>query len=283
MTEATRRLPHDERPVLVTGATGKVGRRVVDRLRADGLPARAASRSLSGFEWDDPDTWGRHFDGAASVVLSYAPDIAYPGAGASVERFAAAAAAAGIRRAVLLSGRGEEAAVAAEALVRTHLPALTVVRGAFFAQNFTEGALAESVAMGELALPAPDAPEPFVDAEDVAAMIAVTAARPGHEGRVYEATGPALLTFREAATAVAAARGASVHVEQVPVAEWTEQLRAAGLPDDLADLLGHLFTEVVDGRNAHVSPDVEAVTGRPPTPFAAFVRRDVRARAVAPA
>jgi uncharacterized protein YbjT (DUF2867 family) len=96
---------------LVLGGTGKTGRRVVHRLEERGLPVRVGSRSGGPpFDWEDWATWAPALRDVESVYISYYPDIAVPGAVAAVRLFADLAVEAGVRRLVLLSGRGEEEA-----------------------------------------------------------------------------------------------------------------------------------------------------------------------------
>jgi uncharacterized protein YbjT (DUF2867 family) len=106
--------------------------------------------------------------GVASAYVSYYPDIAIPGAVEKVRSFAELALDHGVRRLVLLSGRGEEEAQRAEQGVQETGADLTVVRCAWFMQNFSEDYLVEPILGGEVVLPAADEPEPFVDADDIA-------------------------------------------------------------------------------------------------------------------
>src|SRR4249919_2772098 len=94
--------------ILLTGGTGKTGRRIAEQLRARRVNVRCASRAATPpFDWDDPETWSSNLDGATSVYIAYAPDIAMPGAVDTVERFCRAAVTSGVEQFVLLSGRGE--------------------------------------------------------------------------------------------------------------------------------------------------------------------------------
>src|SRR5690606_25457158 len=98
----------DRGTVTVLGATGKTGRRVADRLEALGVQVRRASRSAElRFDWADESTWPAVLNGADAVYVAYAPDLAIDGAPETVTRLAVAARDAGVRRLVLLSGRGE--------------------------------------------------------------------------------------------------------------------------------------------------------------------------------
>jgi len=258
-------------PVLVTGATGKTGTRVTGGLEARGVTVRAASRSGPvPFDWDDRSTWGPALEGAAGLSIAYAPDVAVPGAAETVEALAAAAVEAGVQRIVLLSGRGEEEAERSERLVQAAAPQATVVRAAFFMQNFSESLFLENILDGELALPVGDVREPFVDAGDVAAAMVAALTEDGHAGRIHEVTGPRLLSFAEAIAEIGAAAGREVEYVTVPAADYRAALDGAGLPDDVAGLLMYLFSEVLDGRNASLTDGVREATGRAPRDFADY-------------
>jgi uncharacterized protein YbjT (DUF2867 family) len=261
-------------PVLVLGATGKTGRRVVDRLRERGVALRPGSRSARpGFDWTDRTTWAPALDGVASVYISYYPDVAIPGAPEAIEAFAKQALATGVRRLVLLSGRGEYEAQRAEQLLQASGADWTIVRCAWFAQNFSEGFLLEPILAGEVALPTPDTPEPFVDAEDIADVATAVLTESGHEGRVYELTGSRMLSFADAVGEIAAATGRAIPFVPVSIDEYAAVLDETGVPDEVKGLVRYLFTEVLDGRNAHLADGVQQALGRPARDFADYVRR----------
>ena len=148
--------------------------------------------------------------------MSYYPDLAVPGAADTVGEFARLAVQSGVRRLVLLSGRGEEEAQHAEQLVQDAGAEWTVVRCSWFSQNFSEDYLLEPVLGGEVALPVGDVPEPFVDVDDVADVAVAALTEDGHAGRVYELTGPRLLTFADAVAEIARAAGRPVRLVAVP-------------------------------------------------------------------
>ena len=104
-------------------------------------------------------------------------------------------------------------------------------------------------ARGEVALPAGDVPEPFVDVEDIADVAVAALTEDGHHGQVYELTGPRALRFDEAVAEIAAATGRPMRFIPVPVDAFAAGMREAGVPEDEAALVGLLFTEVLDGRN----------------------------------
>jgi uncharacterized protein YbjT (DUF2867 family) len=177
-----------------------------------------------------------------------------------------------VQRLVLLSGRGEEAAQHAERAVQAAHPAATIVRCSWFAQNFSEGQLVDGVLAGELALPVGTVGEPFVDADDIADVAVAALTEDGHEGQLYELTGPRLLRFDEAVGAIAQATGRSIGFVALPPEEFEAQLREQHVPDDFVWLLTYLFTEVLDGRNAYLTDGVQRALGRAPRDFADYVR-----------
>ena len=183
---------------LVLGGTGKTGRRIVERLANRGVPTRIASRSAEpSFNWDDQSTWDAVLDGVATAYISYAPDLAIPGATDSIRVFVEKAVEHGVQRLVLLSGRGEEEAQLCEKIVQDAGIEWTVVRASWFNQNFSEGEFLDMVLAGEITLPAGDIPEPFVDADDIADVAVAALTEDGHAGQIYEVTGPRMLTFQE--------------------------------------------------------------------------------------
>ncbi|WP_437025796.1 NmrA family NAD(P)-binding protein [Streptomyces sp. enrichment culture] len=256
-------------PILVIGATGKTGRRVVDRLRALGRPVRAGSRSTgTRFVWEDEGTWQDALDGASAAYVTYYPDLAFPGAKEAVGRFAAFAVARGVRRLVLLSGRGEEGAVASEDALKASGCDWTVVRANWFHQNFSESFFLGPVRSGELALPTGDAVEPFVDADDIADVVAAALTDGRHAGRTYELSGPRLLSLHDVARELSAATGRTITYVPVGAGDYRAALREAGEPEEFADL----FNLIVDGRNASVVHGVREALGREPKDFSAYAR-----------
>ena len=258
---------------LVLGGTGKTGRRVAKRLRARGLPVRIGSRSAEPrFDWNDAATWASVLQGVGAVYITYQPDLAVPGAVEAVWSFTKAALEAGVRRMVLLSGRGEEEAQRAEQALQDTDADWTIVRATWFAQNFSEGFLLDAVLAGEVALPAGEVGEPFVDADDIADVAVAALTEEGHVGQLYEVTGPRLLTLAQAVEEIA--RTASREIRFVPISmkQFTSLLTEQDVPADLVWLLTYLLTEVLDGRNAHLTDGVQRALGREPRDFADYAR-----------
>jgi uncharacterized protein YbjT (DUF2867 family) len=259
---------------LVVGGTGKTGRRVAQRLRARGLPIRIGTPSgAPPFDWDDRATWAPALRNIDSVYLTYYPDLAFPGAAEQVGEFADVAVATGARRLVLLSGRGEEGALRGERAVRDAGADWTIVRSSFMAQNFSEGFFLEPLLAGEVAFPAGlDLAESFIDAADIADVAVAALTGDGHVGRLYEVTGPRLLTWADAVAEVAGATGRRIGYRPVSLEEYGSLLAEYQVPADLVKLLADLFTEVLDGRNAYLGDGVQRALGRPPRDFADFAR-----------
>jgi uncharacterized protein YbjT (DUF2867 family) len=259
---------------LVLGATGKSGSRVVERLTRRGVPVRAVSRSSEpSFDWNDQTSWDAALDGVTAVYLTYAPDLAIPGATRAIRRFVERAVAHGVGRLVLLSGRGEREAQLCERIVENAGIAWTIVRASWFDQNFSEGEFLDMVLAGQVTLPAGDVGEPFVDVDDIADVAVAALTQDGHAGQIYEVTGPQLLTFAQAVAAIAAVTGRDIRYQQIPAEAFAAGISAAGAPEDIAWLLDYLFTTVLDGRNAQLGDGVQRALGREPVGFSEYARQ----------
>jgi uncharacterized protein YbjT (DUF2867 family) len=260
------------KPTLVLGGTGKTGRRVVERLEARGLPVRVGSRAgKPPFDWEDRATWAPVLDGVSSVYVTHYLD-ALPGAAETVGAFAEQAVASGATRLVLLSGRGEREAELVEQAVRDSGAELTILRSTWFSQNFSESYFRDFVLEGEVPLPAGDTPEPFVDADDIADVAIAALTDDRHIGQLYELTGPRLLSFADAVWEITEATGREIRYLPISLDAFASEMAAQGVPDDVVDLLTYLFSEVLDGRNAHLADGVERALGRQPRDFRAYVR-----------
>jgi uncharacterized protein YbjT (DUF2867 family) len=266
----------EKKMTLVLGGTGKTGRRVAQRLEARGMPTRVGSRSAEPpFDWQKPETWASALEGVSAAYVSYYPDVAIPGAPEAVRAFAELAARNGVRRLVLLSGRGEEEAQRAElALMEVAEEAgigWTIVRCAWFMQNFDENYLLEPILAGEVALPAGNVPEPFVDAGDIADVAVAALTEDGHAGEIYELTGPRLLTMEEALGEISKATGRGIRFVPVSLEEFVGAAYG-DVPPEFLSFLAYLFGEVLDGRNASTTDGVRCALGREPKDFTDYAR-----------
>lgn len=115
--------------------------------------------------------------------------------------------------------------------------------------------------------------EPFIDADDIADVAVAALTEPGHEGKLYEVTGPRLMTFAEAVAEIARATGRPVTYMPLSADAYLDAARGAGVPEDLLSVLELLIREVLDGRNEHLTDGVQQALGRPPRDFADFARK----------
>ncbi|MET9291082.1 NAD(P)H-binding protein [Streptomyces sp. NPDC003077] len=269
---------------LVLGATGKTGRRIAARLRLRGAQVRTASRSSSTrFDWSDPGSWDVALKDVDAVYM-VAPPVPGP-----AHEFVARAEAAGVRRLVLLSGRGADTwgdstfgleMRAAEDAVRGSALEWTVLRPSNFAQNFDEDLFHAPLLAGELALPAGPVPEPFIDVEDVADAATAVLTEPGrHAGRIYELTGPRGITFGEAVELISRASGRELTYRQVSHDEYAAALVGQGWGEDDAHHLVEMFVLMERELISATTDDLATLLGRAPRTFEEYVVRAAAAGA----
>lgn len=277
--------------VLVMGATGEVGGRVLRRLQERGEravgasrePGRAAERTDG--EWvaldlERPATFQPALEGVARLFLVARPGDDNPDVVAG--RLLEAARAAGVTRVVNLSAMGAEAdpdfglrrlelLLEASGLQYTHL------RPNFFMQIFANPPLLSGIlATGALRLPAGDARLSYVDTSDIADVAVAALMRDEHHGRAWTLTGPESLDHHEVARHLSAASGTEIPYRPLTEEEAAAQMTAAGLgPGRVERLLG-FYRRVRGGFCAPVHSDVEAVLGRPARAFGDFAAEHAR-------
>ncbi|MEP2031444.1 MAG: NAD(P)H-binding protein [Paracoccaceae bacterium] len=259
-----------QQSILVLGATGKTGSRIAKRLKDQGHTVRRGSRSSeTPFDWEQPETWPAVLDGISAAYISYFPDIAFPGAVEQVEAFIAMAHEKGLQRFVLLTGRGEYHAERAEEVVRNSGVPFTIVRAAWFAQNFSEGALLDPVMAGVLPMPAGDVREPIIDIDDIADVAVAALTEEGHAGELYEVTGPHLMTFADMAGELSRAMGRTVQYLPISFEDFHAEITNTN-GEMIADVITDIARETLDGRNANLADGVQRALGRAPRGFAEF-------------
>ncbi|MFC5287924.1 NAD(P)H-binding protein [Actinokineospora guangxiensis] len=254
--------------ILVLGATGTTGRRVVAQLRERGAGVRAASRSGEvRFDWDEPSTWEQAVEGARRLYLM-APD-----GQAVAEDFVRLAVDSGVRRVVLLSSQGievmgDQRLLEAERVVEAAGAEWVVVRPDWFNQNFDAGFLRPAVDAGVVALPVGDVRQAFIDADDIAAVAVAGLLEDGHAGETLVISGPRALSFGEALGEIGRATGREIRFAGEP-----DDYRAAMSFQDDAEIEGAIaaFRALAEQGDAAPTDTVERVTGRPPKDFATYV------------
>lgn len=266
--------------IVVTGATGNVGRTLVRLLAEAGEKVIAVSRTITDEavppgviaapgDLSDPPSMRTAYAGAQAVFLLVAGD--------DPTGLVAEAEAAGVRKVVLLSSQGAgtrpEAyahAVRFEKAVSGSNLQWTILRSGGMASNAL--AWAQPIrAQRTAAAPFGDVGLPFVDPEDVAAVAAAVLREDGHDGATYVLTGPAATTPRQRAAAIADALGEPIRfVEQTREEAYAQMAQFMPVPvvEGTLAILGEPTSE-----EQQVSPDVERILGRTATPFAAWARR----------
>ncbi|MEU3740571.1 NAD(P)H-binding protein [Streptomyces sp. NPDC032198] len=275
MTTNPKKQTQPDALILVLGATGKTGRRLVPLLRDAGHTVRAASRSgETRFDWNDRSTWAPVLEGVTALYLVGPPEPE------PIADFVDTAVAAGVRRFVVLSGRGvevfkdsfEPSMAEAERVVRAADVDWTVIRPNNFSQNFDEDIFATALLEGRLALPVGDVPEPFIDVEDIVEVAAALLTEEGHTGRTYELSGPRALSFPDAVAELAEASGRPMRFEHITPEAYVAELTAADVPADIARALADVLDWLKTGYNAAPVTGVRDVLGREPRDFSVYAK-----------
>jgi uncharacterized protein YbjT (DUF2867 family) len=274
--------------ILVIGAAGKTGRRLVPRLHALGKKVRAASRrpgeGRTLFDWNQVATHAQALAGVDAIYLVGPELVEDPTA--LVGPFLDHARWAGVTRVVLLSSLGVEFPREARDSGRRRLEqgimdsglAWTILRPTGFAQNFSESFLLPGILEADAVVSATgDGAVAFVDADDIAAVAAAALTEDGHSGAAYAITGPAALTFAAAATIISDVTGRTVTHRNISANELEKLLLGAGMPAEYAAMVLGDQEAVREGAGARVTNVVERVTGRTPTTFADYAARAARA------
>jgi len=278
--------------IVVTGATGNVGRPLVQALTAAGEKVTAVSRRLpaadapAGVQLRQADlaaaeTLEPALDGARTLFLLLAGQLLV--AGEDPRAVLDVIVASGVRRIVLLSSQG--ARTRPEAISHSRLRAFegavqqaglewTILRpGGFFSNTFAWAGPVRS--QRAVAAPFADVGLPWVDPADIA-EVAAAALRDGiHAGRTYELTGPALISPRERAQAIGNALGTPISFTEQSRAEARAQMLPF-MPEPVVDSTLDILGEP-SAAELRVSPDAAHVLGRPPRTFAEWARRNIAA------
>jgi uncharacterized protein YbjT (DUF2867 family) len=279
-------------PVLVTGATGNVGRQVVRLLLAAGEPVRAAARSRSAvveafgdtveavaLDFTDPGTWDAAYIGVRRMFLLRPPHLARPRTQMvpSLER----AGAVGVEHMVLLSLQGAERNpvvphAALERWLRRSGLSWTFVRASFFMQNLTTVHVTDIRDRDQIVVPAGGGATAFVDAHDVAAVAAAAVLDPAeHRDRAWTPTGPQALTYAEVAASLSRALGRPITYTRPGVLTYARHAQTVlGMPTGMVLVTTAIYTAARLGRADGLTNDVSTVLGRPPVSFDEFAHRE---------
>jgi uncharacterized protein YbjT (DUF2867 family) len=281
--------------ILVIGSTGKVGQHLIAALKAAGAPLKALARSeasaqaLAGQgvpvvpgDLGDPGSLKAALAGADALFLLSATSRFAPLEIAAID----AAKGAGVKKVVKLSALGASVDAASpllrhHALAERHLEAsglgFTVLRPTFFQQNWV-AFFSHGIKAGQpVYTNAGDGRMGWVDTRDVAAVAAKALTEPGHEGLVYDLTGPESLSNAEAGAKLAARLGREVPVVSVPDGAAFAAMQGMGMDPWYAYGMTALNQAVRRGASDFTTGTVELVTGRPPRTLDAFFEENLPA------
>ncbi|WP_134665036.1 MULTISPECIES: NAD(P)H-binding protein [unclassified Amycolatopsis] len=276
--------------IVVTGATGNIGRPLVRALADAGEQVTAVSRRAAEVpegvrhvvaDLADPASLEPALTGAKALFLLLSGDL--HAVGANPADLVAKAADAGVRRVVLLStlgvatrpfGTTRIAMRELEDAVRESGLDWVLLRPGGFASNALWWA--ESVrTQGIVAAPFGDTGVPIIDPADIGEVAAACLRDDRHVGGVYELTGPAVITPRQQTEALAAALGKPVRFQELTRAEAKAGMMQS-MPGELADDTLDILSSPTPAE-LRVSPDVERILGRAPRSFADWAARNIAA------
>lgn len=259
--------------VLVIGGIGKTGRKVVQKLQKLEHNVRIGSRSSTpSFDWENQDTWAVAMEGIQKMYVTFQPDLAVPGALDVIEELTKQALQSGVKKIVLLSGKGERKAELCEQVVIHSGIDYTIIRASWFNQNFSESFFLDPILAGNVALPQSNAKVPYVDTDDIADVAVEVLMDEKHDGQIYELTGPRLLTFPEVINEISQATKRKIDFTAISIKAYIKMLEEFEVPEDYIWLINYLFTEVLDAKgNDVITNDIEKVLGRKAKDFSEYV------------
>ena len=174
---------------------------------------------------------------------------------------------------MLLSGKGEREAELCEQVVIHSGLDYTIVRASWFNQNFSESFFLEPIIEGFVALPQAEAKVPYVDTDDIADVAIEALLDDKHNGKIYQLTGPRLLTFREVIQEISEATEREIAFTPITLVAYTNAMKQQGVPVGFIWLVDYLFSEVlVNPSNSEITNDIENILGRKPKDFSEYVK-----------
>jgi uncharacterized protein YbjT (DUF2867 family) len=279
------------KPVLVTGATGTIGRDVVKRLSERGVSVRAGVRdqakaktqigtdiAFTLFDFSNEKTFSGALEGVEKVFLL--PPV-LPNQVAVTNAFVDAAKRTGVRHLVKLSAVGVDDGTrstigkwhaASEQHIRESGLAFTFLRPNSFMQNFITYFPPRD---GAIYLPWGNGTASFVDTRNIASVAADVLTGDGHKEKIYTLTGPAALGIAEVARILSDVAGREFKYVDVPESAARDGMLQAGVPQWQVEMLMELHAINKQSRWSAVTPDIEKITENRPTDFAQFARDHV--------
>ncbi|HEU4470423.1 MAG TPA: SDR family oxidoreductase [Flavisolibacter sp.] len=277
--------------ILITGATGTIGKALVKALKNKGVSFVAAVTSLQRgrdilgadvpiveFNYENPGSYAQATEGVSKVFLLGPPlrtDL-----DALVLPFVKHLKETGIRRVVYVGALKLELVKELPFHTRV-IEALqagpfdyTVLKPSFFAQNFKNYEWDNIVQRNVTFVPAGSGKTGFIDVEDIALVAATILTEEGHAGKTYELTGPEALSYADAAKELSELRGKTIHYSNPSPELYAQTLKEAGAPDFIAPYMNAVYSLIADNRVNVITDAVERLTGKKPTPLRTVLERD---------
>lgn len=274
--------------IVVTGATGNVGRHVVRALASRGVRVRAAVPSparagdalgddveLAELDFERPETFAGAVDGARGLFLLRPPHIAR--VDRTLNALIDVARERGVEHVVFLSVAGaEKNRFVPHRAVEDHLVgsgiAWTMLRPGFFAQNLGDAYRDDIREDDRLFVPAGRGRAAFVDVRDVAEVAALAFLDESHRGAAYTLTGAEALGFDEVAARLTEALGRPIHYARPGALAYARRLRRRRLPWGQIAVQTILHVLLRTGQGAAIDPTLERLLGRAPTSLRTYIR-----------
>ena len=207
------------------------------------------------------------------MYVTYYPDLAVPGAKEAIESLTYLAKELGVKKMVLLSGKGETEAEACEKIVMNSGMDYTIVRASWFNQNWSESFFLDPILSGEVALPMSDILIPFVDANDIAEVAATVLLNDTYNGEIIEVTGPELITFKDIVNIISKTSNRKLNFYEITLEQYIDGMKQMQIPNDVVWLIEYLFSHVLTNpKNQLVVNDIERVLGRKAKTFPEYAQ-----------
>jgi uncharacterized protein YbjT (DUF2867 family) len=276
--------------ILVTGASGKLGKAVIEALLDKDFNVRAATRKTTRIKWtdrvqpvlfdyEDPGLYRAALDNISEVFL-VAPPLDFQ-APEKLIPFIDKAGETGVRHIVFNSAMSANSdkqnplRIIERYLMKSGLD-YTILRPNFFMENFSSGWISPMIAAGTIRVPAGDARTSFISVEDIAGVVAACFEERRY-GEECSLTGPESLTYGEVARIISDACGRTVNYIPMTEAEMVQHARQQGMPESAILYMAGLFDQVRAGLMADTTGVVREVTGKPPMSFKEFTRKNIDA------
>lgn len=278
--------------ILITGATGKVGKEVVNQLMGKGLSIKAADINLDRlqstaetegwkdvetvlFNYDKPETFENAMEGVGSMFI--VPPLLSPRQHEQIIAFVDFAVKKGVKKIVNLSQMGAQDIEGLPiGIAERHIETLGIpyvhLRPNWFMQNFNSLMLAMIKDRNEIRVPAADFKSSYIDSRDISATAAVALTSDKHNNSVITQTGGRALDHYEVAKIISDATGKNITYYPISEEEYSEDLKSTGMPDASVEMFLNLYRLLRKGGTAPVSTDVADCLGRPQITFEQYAK-----------